>query len=182
MDEQVRWLTIPTLGSRSQRINEVRIADNKWNRTHYATIRQAYRDSLTADSLALLRDTYESVRDFQRLTDINENILVKLSRAFGIGTPILRSEDFPDSADPSKRLALIAEAAGATQYWTGPSASNYLDTGVFTERSIEVCTFDFSLVSGMRDDIQSGSSATLSIIHDIAVHGIEQAGNRASGI
>jgi hypothetical protein len=142
----VRWLTVPvqTKGAYTQRIDETRIADPRWARSHCSAIEQAYRDAPAfAETTALLAPLYDGFGD-GLLSDVNEALLRRVCRQLGITTPISRSTDHPGAGGPSERLLTICTALGATEYVSGPAARAYLDVDLFARAGVGVRWFDYT--------------------------------------
>ena len=182
MNEKPKWLTVPVSGPRSQRINEVAIADSAWTTSHLGSLKAAYGRHMSDEAQNLFEEMYAEVADFTRLTQVNETLLKRLSDVLGIKTPFKRSEELPDSEDPSERLALMAHSVGATEYWSGPAAKDYMDYGPFDSKSIPVNYFDFSETTGSVEDRRAGRDVGLSVVHDLATLGVSETAQRATGL
>jgi WbqC-like protein family len=142
-----RWLSIPvqTRGRYEQRIDETRIADERWARVHWSAIESAYGSAPHFDLIASrLAPLYATLRDAELLTEINSAFLLALRDALGIDTPISRSTDYPTAGGRDQRLLDICLATGATQYVSGPLARDYLDVELFERAGVEVVWFDYS--------------------------------------
>lgn len=143
----VQWLTIPVevKGKFHQNISEVTVADEDWTRAHWDTIRQNYKNAPHfSDYAPTFEAAYQEAQSMAHLSNINELFLTRLCEAFSINTPFRRSSEFTLAADKTERLVSICEQAGATDYYTGPSARAYIDIDQFAERGIRVHYFDFS--------------------------------------
>ncbi len=141
-----RWLTIPVLssGRYEQRIDETRIADPSWRRSHWSAIEQAYRDAPCFDAVAAqLEPLYRSC-DAEVLSEVNATFLHRLCSLLAIDTPISWSTEYETAADPSRRLLDICLQTGATEYVSGPSALDYLDVGLFERADVAVSWADYS--------------------------------------
>lgn len=165
-----KWLSIPVSGPRSQLINDVHVADSEWPDQHARKIRSAYAATLTPDTAAFLSDLYMDVALIPRLTHINERLLKRLAAALGIRTEFRRSEEFPDAEEPSRRLAQIAAACGATEYWSGPAARAYLDLAPFDSFGISVHYFQIDRIKSPKNSVPD--ALPYSIVHDVATIGI----------
>jgi hypothetical protein len=141
-----RWLTIPveTRGRYEQRIDETRIADPGWRRSHWSAIEQAYRDAPHfAPVSAVLEPLYREL-DSGLLSEVNFAFLCRVRDMLGIGTPISWSTDYESGGGRSQRLLDICLATGATEYVSGPLARDYLDVGMFQRAGVRVAWFDYS--------------------------------------
>jgi hypothetical protein len=141
-----RWLTIPVLsrGRYHQRIDETRIADPGWARSHWSAIEQSYRDSPYFDVVAAaVAPLYEEPAG-ERLSEVNAALLRCLRDVLGIDTPITWSSDYDASSERSRRLLDICLATGAGEYVSGPSARGYLDVALFERAGVAVSWFDYA--------------------------------------
>lgn len=142
----LRWLTIPvqTKGAFTQRIDETRIADPGWARSHWSALEQAYGDAPAfADTAAWLTALYRDFAD-DLLSDVNEALLRRVCEQLQITTPISRSTAHPGAGGRSERLLSICTALGATEYVSGPAAKGYLDIDLFAQASVDVRWFDYT--------------------------------------
>jgi hypothetical protein len=142
-----RWLTIPvaTRGRYAQRIDETRICDAGWARSHWSAIEQAYSDAphfgMVADALEPL---YDALAAEPMLSAVNAALLARLCSLLDIATPITWSTDYETAGEPSRRLLDICLATGATEYVSGPRARPYLDLELFARAGVEVTWFDYT--------------------------------------
>lgn len=143
----VRWLTIPVSSKshRSRAINEIRIADPEWARSHWSAIQQAYRGAPEFEHAArVLEPAYRGAGSLELLSEVNHTFLCRLCSGLEITTKITWSSDYPSPASLSQRLLDICQGSGATEYVSGPRARAYLDVGLFEQAGIEVSWFDYS--------------------------------------
>jgi hypothetical protein len=142
----LRWLTVPVevKGRYHQRIDETRVADQGWARSHLSALQQAYA---SAPHKALLdgplRAAYAEAARHERLSDVNRSLLEAACRLLRVKTPLLWSTDIerddPEGVDPrSASLIGICAALGASEYVSGPSAQSYLDESAFAAAGISV--------------------------------------------
>lgn len=156
----VSWLTVPVrhlhLG---QLINEIQIADQRWQSKHWRTIEQQYGraryfDMYGAELSLLYRQQWQS------LSALNEALLRTLCQLMQISTRIVRAEDYLLTGDRNERLIQLAQQLQAERYLSGPSAMSYLDQSLFTAAGIEVGWMNYS---GYRPYTQ---------LHQPFVHGV----------
>lgn len=143
----VQWLTIPVVvkGRYHQRIDEVEISDRDWARTHLRTILQAYASAPYLEPhRPWLEDAYGRAGELERLSDVNRLFLTEACERLGIRTTIRWSTDYESRGTKTERLASLCEAAGATEYLSGPSARVYLDEERFAAAGIAVSYMDYA--------------------------------------
>jgi hypothetical protein len=124
------WLTIPvkTSDRLGQPLDEVMVVDG-WADRHWGIIAQSYESSpyFKAES-AELKKLFESQAHEPLLTKINEAFLRWLSLRAGLKTQFVRDRSLAFSGDRTERLIQLCQAVGATNYLSGPSAQEYLDS------------------------------------------------------
>jgi hypothetical protein len=140
----VSWLTVPVRHLHlDQLINEIQIADQRWQTKHWRTLEQHYRRApyfeRYADDLSPLYH-----QEWHSLSALNESLLRTLCQLMQIGTRIVRAEDYHLTGDRNERLVQLAQQSQANRYLSGPSAMSYLDQALFTAADIEVSWMNYS--------------------------------------
>jgi hypothetical protein len=140
----VAWLTIPVKqsGLFGQRIDEVRVAGDRWRLKHWRSIVQSYG---SAPFFATYRDRLEELyaESAERLSDVNRRFLEALCDLLGLRTRISSSTDYPSGKGRTERLVEICRSLGATTYLSGPAARGYLDETLFASVDISVEYMDY---------------------------------------
>jgi len=141
----LRWLSIPvrSSGRYEQRIDETRIADPGWRRSHWSAIEQAYRDAPWFEPVASALEPLYASLDAELLSEVNAAFLQCLCELLHIDTPISWSAGYETSSEPSRRLLDICLALDATHYVSGPAARAYLDVELFERAGVEVAWFEY---------------------------------------
>ncbi len=142
----VKWLTIPVevKGKYHQQIRETRIADSKWNRTHWKTLQLNYaRAPFFKEYRPFFEELYLAEQS-EWLSEVNRRFLEKIAGLLGIDTEFRWSWEFEAEGGRTERLVAICKALGATDYWSGPKAKAYLDETLFEREGIRVHYFDFT--------------------------------------
>jgi hypothetical protein len=144
----LHWLTIPvnTKGNFEAQIDSIVVADHNWARKHWRTIAHAYSGAAHFTALApRLEQLYESAEALDNLTKINDLFLKEVSNFLGLETRFQRSNAIPRQSDsPTGRLVEICRACGATEYVSGPSAKNYIETELFAASGISLRYANYS--------------------------------------
>jgi hypothetical protein len=142
-----KWLTIPVMvkGGYTQKIKETQIADSKWPRKHWATIRHAYSAApFFPDYKELFEDLYLSNNETY-LSRVNYRFLRALQKLLQIETKVTWSMDYQlKASDKTERLVELCVQAGATEYLSGPKAIDYLDKDLFHQEGIKVTFVEFN--------------------------------------
>ena len=140
------WLTIPVevKGKYFQKIKDTRISDPTWRRKHWATIVHSYSK---AKYFPVQKELFEELylqADDKLLSEINYRFIVAICRILGIRTTISCSMDYNLIGDKTERLVHLCKQAGATKYFSGPAAKDYLDEDLFQREAIAVAYIDYS--------------------------------------
>jgi hypothetical protein len=139
------WLTIPVQvkGRYHQRIDETRVADLNWPRSHWASIRHCYgRSPCFRDYEPVFEDLYLGL-DEPYLSRINYRFLTTIAALLGIPTDIRWSTDYEATEGRTERLVSLCRQAGATEYLSGPSARAYIEEDQFRAAGIALRYADY---------------------------------------
>lgn len=143
-----KWLSIPVIskGRYHQRIDETRIGDSSWAKSHWDLIRNSYGNAPYWDEFqSEMTDLWLSPPE-ELLTHVNERFLKRICESLGIDTRISRCSEY--TVDPelvrTERIVALCHASGATSYLTGPSARDYLAPDQFSKANINLCYIDYS--------------------------------------
>jgi hypothetical protein len=141
-----RWLTIPVevSGRYLQRIDETRISDPGWRRSHWSTIVQNYRPAPHFRHFEERIASMYDAADTPMLSEANQQMVATLCGILDIHTPLTRSTDYGSFEGKVERLVSLCLAAGATHYMSGPAARDYIDPTQFADAGIELEWMDYS--------------------------------------
>ena len=143
---EVKWLSIPVevSGKYSQKINETKIAEKTWNKSHLDLLKQSYKSAnCYLEVFKFIEEMYMTC-NFEYLTEINMHFITKINQFLGIKTEIKHSHEFILYEEKTQRLVNICEELNGTDYYSGPAAKDYMDEKKFTEKNINVHYFDYS--------------------------------------
>jgi hypothetical protein len=145
---EARWLTVPVVQrSQKERIldKEIdnRLQDRPWQRTHFLTLRHAYREAAFLGLYAgELKKIFES--RWNRLVDLDLAMLGFVRDAFGIRTRIVRSSELVAEGSKSDLVLKLCRAVGAETLLAGLGGSRrYLDAEAFRSAGIKLRFHDF---------------------------------------
>ena len=82
-------------------------------------------------------------RTYEKLVDLNMELIRFLLKAFDIDVEIVFSSDLGFTSKSTQRLVEIVEALGGDVYLSGPKGRDYLDVSLFERRGIKVIFQDF---------------------------------------
>lgn len=132
-------LTVPVYGKFQQNLDEVKI-DNKanWRKKHWGSLVNYYsRSAHFADYRDALFAIYE--RQWEKLNDINYEMLKVFTAALGIKTKICLSSQLDAPGEATERLVNICKAVGCDTYFSGAHATEaYIDMQVFDAAGIKL--------------------------------------------
>ena len=140
------WLTVPVLhkGKSLQLVKDVEISKSQqWATKHVRTIEQLYAKAPFSTSyLPALSDVL--CKDWQRLVDLNYEVIDLMRRWLDIDTPIIYASSLNIGGGQTERLVNICKHLEATEYLTGLAAKGYLDTEKFEHAKINVRWHDYT--------------------------------------
>jgi hypothetical protein len=138
------WLSIPVFNRGAQTehipINDIKIVwDRPWNQEHWNSIRLAYAKAPYFSKYAEMVEEFYS-RKPEMLADFTIETTISLARTIGIDhTRFLRSSEIAGvEGTKTDRLISILEKVGATHYFSGPSARDYIENEKFAEAGIKL--------------------------------------------
>lgn len=142
----VQWLTVPVQvkGKYEQKIIETAIDGSNWAVAHWKALAQNYRRAPHFDEIAELLEPLYLVDSFTHISQLNIRFIEAICNYLKIKTVITNSSDYKLSNGKTERLADLCKQAGGTEYISGPSAKDYLEELIFTERGIAVTWFNYA--------------------------------------
>ena len=143
-----KWLTVPA-EKKHIPINQIRIKNEvttwkrvKWAEDHFNNIRDNYKDTPYYSSYEdEIKRIYK--KRYDKLVELNMELINFLKKAFGINTEIIFSSDLGFPSKSAERLVEIVEALGGDLYLSGPKGRDYLDVSLFEREGIKVEFQDF---------------------------------------
>jgi hypothetical protein len=142
-----RWLTVPLRhGQGDMLVHQVSIDySSNWIDRHLNLLYANYRK---APFWSAYVDTFASILRQQHvfIADLDIALCHWIMASIQICTPTVRSRDLGlGSCDKRHRPLAVLEALGATAYLSGPTATAYLNTEVYSQRSIslQIKSYDY---------------------------------------
>lgn len=140
------WINVPVIKteSRSEKIENVKIANSAFIQTHLEKIRRNYKRAKFFELNwpiihGILNDSYD-----ENLSLFNQKIIKSISKEFSLKCKFYNAKEFVNSDDPTERLLNICLSLGANKYQTGPAAKQYLDVERFNASGVEVVWAEYS--------------------------------------
>ena len=141
----LQWLTIPvaTKGHYLDAICDIEVSEPGWRQRHWRTIAANYSRAAHFRTLApVIEELFLSCTD-TRLSAINRHFLEGVCPLLRIETPLSSSSDYEMAEGQTERLISICDAAGASVYVSGPSASSYIEPAKFDAAGIALEYFTY---------------------------------------
>lgn len=142
-----KWLTVP-VNKEEIPIKEIKIKNKRqkneqhWSNLHFNDIYANYKST---PFFNLYEDELNKIynKHYERLIDLNMNLIRFLMNAFGIETEIVFASEFNLTSRSSQKNLDLVQAVGGDRYFSGPAGRNYLDVALFKKNGIEVSFQDF---------------------------------------
>lgn len=142
----LQWLTIPVdvKGKYFQKINETRISEAGWGRQHWKSIAMNYARAPFFKTYAPELEAFFNSETPELLSEVNRELISHICRLLGITTNITWSSDYEVIDGKTERLVSLCKQSGATDYYSGPSARDYIVDELFSEAGINLHWMDYS--------------------------------------
>jgi hypothetical protein len=138
------WITIPVWkkGLGLQNINRVRIChEGRWRKKHLESLKAAYdRAPYFPEHLHFVEEMFSG--KFERLAELNLEILAYLMKALSVDTRFVRLSEIPAPSTGTLRLIEVCRAMGATRFLAQSAAAKYLDKKLFMDAGIDLSFFN----------------------------------------
>lgn len=138
-----QWITVPVLYRFPEKINEVRINNREnWSRKHLQALITNYAKSTYFDNYkSFFEDIFS--RRWDRLVDINIEIIKFLINALGLKTRLVMASDLKLREEPTERLIDICKTFNGNKYLAGKDGNKYMNVELFDKEGIEIIFQDF---------------------------------------
>lgn len=135
------WITVPVEKKAvNGKISEAQITNTLWQEKHFKTIAQTYSKAINkTEVLSLLESIYLN-RQWEFISQLNQELIVTISKFMGIDTEFKNSATFNLEGDRIERLVNLIKQLDGNQYISGPAAKSYLEEHeqIFKTNSIEL--------------------------------------------
>ena len=134
-----KWLSIPCGKDTRRRICDVRMTDSQWQKNHYETIKFAYGRSPFYEWVKPLFDDVYLEHEWEYLYELDVYMTQRIARDYlGIGTEFADSRDYATTGVKHERMLSLLGSIGADIYESGPAAKDYIISGDYTDKGIEL--------------------------------------------
>jgi hypothetical protein len=143
-----QWITIPVdiKGKFLQKINETKITNKLWNRKHWKSILQNYsKAKYFKDYREIFEELYMNIKE-DYLSRVNYKFISLINEILCIKTVISSSYDYnyDKNKEKTEKLISLCKCAGATSYFSGPAAKNYITEELFHKENIKLIWVDYT--------------------------------------
>ena len=143
-----QWLTIPidVKGKMHQKIKDAVVSDRylDWRESHWKTLQMSYSKAAHFKTyFSEFENLYKNDKEIH-LSKINHSFIALINNILGIKTPMRWSSEFELKGDRNEKLVNLCLETNTTDYFTGPSAQEYLDESLFEKQGIKVHYIDYS--------------------------------------
>ena len=136
------WLTVPVLtkGKSTQKIIDVYVNNTiHWRRKHWKSMWLNYQKAPYFNRYAdFFHETYN--REWERLSDLNEALILYIKEALGIKTRVLKASTLGIEGKGAEFVIDMCEKLGADKHLYGMHGKDYVDVNQMREKGIE-CLF-----------------------------------------
>jgi hypothetical protein len=142
----LKWLSIPVevKNKFTQKINETKIAEKSWNKSHFEFLKQTYKNANSySEVIGFVEEMYLTC-NYDFLTEVNLHFIKRINLFLGVSTEIKYSSNYILHEEKTQRLVDICLKLEATDYYSGPAAKNYMDESKFKDKKINVHYVDYS--------------------------------------
>lgn len=134
------WITVPVLtkGHLSNTISDIQIDCSKnWKHKYLSTIKQNYSKS---QYFTCHFDSISSIitNSGEKLVDLNISLIEYIKTVLNIGTKTVRASELKLTSRRSELLLDICKNFNATEYLSGPTGKEYLDSQLFQENEVSI--------------------------------------------
>lgn len=142
----LKWLTVPVevKGKYHQSIRDTKIAEGNWAAEHLKALILNYsRAPYFEEVMSWLAPLYSNEVSSD-ISSLNLKFIVAICSYLGIHTKLSSSSDYELIDGKTERLVGLCLQAGASEYVSGPSAKEYIDPSIFSDKNIELTWFDYN--------------------------------------
>lgn len=138
------WLTIPTDGTQSMKINEVEIDNSQnWKEKHLKSLRMNYSGCKNFMKYYKPIETIYK-KKWIKLSHFNQSLIKEICTFLNIDTKFSKSSDYCVEDGKNEKIISIVKQLEGTHYLTGPAAKSYIDTDFFKMNGIKISYMDYS--------------------------------------
>ncbi|MEA2104724.1 MAG: WbqC family protein [Candidatus Cloacimonadota bacterium] len=138
------WLTVPTNGTQSMKIDEVQIDSSKnWQERHLKSLQMSYgKCDYFHKYFELIKNILQT--DWESISELNQFLIMEICKYLNIKTKFSNSTEYKLENGKNEKIISIVKQLGGTHYVTGPAAKSYIIPLLFEENGITLTYMDYS--------------------------------------
>ncbi len=141
----LQWLTVPTNGTQSMKINKVQIDNSTdWRKKHLQALERNYKKCRYFEQYFKLFQSILIRENWENLSDLNQILIKEISGKLGIDTIFSDSRKFELMEGKNEKIISIIQQLNGDHYITGPAARSYIDPEIFKRNNIKLEYMDYS--------------------------------------
>ena len=133
-----QWLTVPVSVKLGNKINSIKIADDKWKKKHIKSIENNY---LRSKNFNFFKNFIKNIILYSdsSLSSLNVQLIETICiNYFKLNTRFVLQSEIKTIGKGSNLILSICKSLGAKKYLSGPGAKNYLIEKDFYENDIDI--------------------------------------------
>jgi len=143
--EGIQWLTVPTNGTQSMEINEVKIYNSTdWRKKHLNALDRNYNKCRYFEQYFELFRNILLRKNWGNLSYLNQLLIKEISKQLGINTFFSDSREFELIEGKNEKIISIIQQLNGDHYITGPTAKSYINPEIFKRNNITLEYLDYS--------------------------------------
>ncbi|MBC8414851.1 MAG: WbqC family protein [Candidatus Cloacimonetes bacterium] len=143
--EGLKWLTVPTNGTQSMKINKVKIDNSTdWRKKHLKTFEKNYKKCRYFKQYFELLQNILMRKSWKNLSDLNQLLIKEITKMLCIKTTFSDSKELELLEGKNEKIISIIQQLSGDHYITGPAARSYIDENIFSLNDIKVEFIDYS--------------------------------------
>jgi len=139
----VEWLTVPVGQGISRRIRDVEMSNSLWQHKHWKTLAANYRRAPFFFEISSLLEPIYLGQNHLNLSVFNRTLIEAICGYLNIDTVIKNSWDYTIGDGKTERLVSLCLQSNACEYFSGPSAIDYIKQEFFIKEGINVSWINY---------------------------------------
>lgn len=127
LDGKAHVITVPTLGSREQRIDEVKISGHAWRQKHVRILQQAYAKHPHGPEVVNCVASVILDESIVELEQLNVRLVSLLCERLGLECHFCRASEIATVGARSDRLVALCRHFGQTEYLSPAGSRAYIE-------------------------------------------------------
>lgn len=145
----VAWITVPiqSKGNYETKLCDIKLSETPWRKKQLSLIQHAYKKTPFFDDIYPIISEVIEDNSVNGLSDLNIALIKNICRYLGFKTEFIIDTDLIDQTfinlSKTEKLLYFCQVTNSKQYFTGPSAANYMETSILTNAKVDVIFFEY---------------------------------------